>query len=229
MSDVVEIQGEDGKTWRAYRAEPNDLPRGAIIVVQEIFGLTAFIRDYCDQWAAAGYFVLAPALFDQHNRDPAQSYGLELAYDEAGIVTGRAIRQELGVDDALGMIAHTARAAADAGPISIVGFCWGGSLAFLAATRLRPEAAIGYYGGQIKELATETAHCPLMLHFGENDPLIPAQDVAIITANQPSAQTHLYPAGHGFACTHRRDFHATSAKLAWQRDLDFIAKNASTR
>ena len=224
MSSVVTIHGEGTAAWRAYRAEPEGLPRGAIIVVQEIFGLTRFIRDYCDQWAAAGYFVLAPALFDLVALDKDQAFGLELPYDDNGVAAGRALRQQLGWDMPLMALAHTARAAADAGPIGMVGFCWGGSLAFLAATRLGPEAVIAYYGGQIRDFADEPAKSPLMLHFGANDPLIPADDVTLIRAHHPQAVTHLYPARHGFACSHRGDFDPAAAALAWQRDLDFMAR-----
>lgn len=222
MNDVVMIDGAGGHHWRAFRAEPLARPRGAVIVIQEIFGITGFVRDYARQWAEAGYFVLAPALFDPLNSGNG-AYGLELGYDAAGVAQGRALRTELGWELPVQIIAHTMRAAADAGPVAVVGFCWGGSLAFLSATRLNPCAAIAYYGGQIHDFRDEKPSCPVMCHFGENDPLIPQDHCTAITAAQPQAVIHHYPAGHGFACSHRDDFHPSSAALAWQRDLAFVS------
>lgn len=224
-SDVTVITIDNTVSFRAFRAEPTGMPKGAIIVVQEIFGLTHFVRQYARQWADAGYFVLAPALFDPVASAPDQTYGLELPYNDDGVARGRALRQELGWDRPIEMLAHTMRAAADAGPVSVVGFCWGGSLAFLTASRLNPVAAIAYYGGQIHDFCSAQPQCPIMMHFGVHDPLIPAAHRQHIGQAQPDAIIHEYDAGHGFACTDRADYHAASAALAWQRDQDFMASN----
>lgn len=204
---------------RAWRAEPPAPSRGAVVVIQEIFGVNAHIRALTERFAAAGFVALAPALFD-----PIQQ-GVELGYDEDGVARGRELAAGLGFDRAVELIDATAEALQDEGlRTGAVGFCWGGSLALLANTRLGLPA-VSYYGGRSVPLLDQPLRAPMMFHFGEHDPLIPPQDVAMHRNAYPGAIIHLYPAGHGFNCEARADFDQASAGLAWQRTTDFLAEN----
>jgi len=204
---------------RAWRAEPPAPSRGAVVVIQEIFGVNAHIRAVTEHFAAAGFVALAPALFD-----PIQQ-GVELGYDEDGVARGRELAAGLGFERAVELIDATAELLQDEGlRTAAVGFCWGGSLALLANTRLGLPA-VSYYGGRSVPLLDEPLRAPMMFHFGEHDPIIPPQHVALHRDAYPGAIIHLYPAGHGFNCETRADFDPSSAGLAWQRTTDFLAEN----
>jgi carboxymethylenebutenolidase len=204
---------------RAWRAEPPEPSRGAVVVIQEIFGVNAHLRAVTERLAAAGFVALAPALFD-----PIQQ-GIELGYDEDGVARGRELAAGLGFDRAVELIDATAELLQDEGlRTGAVGFCWGGSLALLANTRLGLPA-VSYYGGRSVPLLDQPLRAPMMFHFGEHDPIIPPQDVALHRDAYPGAIIHLYPAGHGFNCEARADFDQASASLAWQRTTDFLAEN----
>jgi carboxymethylenebutenolidase len=220
MGATVNLTAGDSHSFRAYIAEPSGTPRFGLVVIQEIFGLNDHIRGLADGFARDGIFVVAPALFDRVER------GVELGYSGDDVVRGREIRGRLGWDAPLVDIAAAARIARIGGRVGVVGYCWGGSLAWLSATRLAGtvDAAVGYYGGQIHDFRTETPKVPVMLHFGETDPLIPPDHVAAIRTAQPDVPVHTYPAGHGFSCDARADFHAESARLARTRTLAFLAE-----
>lgn len=219
MGEFIELTSKDGHTLRAYRANPSGPVRGSIVVIQEIFGITDHIQEVCNGFAEDGYCVAAPALFDRVER------GLELAYDEAGVARGRACRTELGWNNPLLDVAAAAAALSEHGRVGVVGYCWGGSVAWLSSTRLDVDCAVGYYGGQIVLFKDEQPQSPVLLHFGEKDSLIPAADVAQIRAAQPGAGIHVYPAAHGFNCTDRADFHPESAELARTRTLEFFSQH----
>jgi carboxymethylenebutenolidase len=216
---MTELKAADGHTLSAYRAGPEDATR-ALVVVQEIFGVNHHIRNVCDRFAAEGYLVIAPALFDRAER------GAELGYTADDIARGRELRAK--VPDA-GALADVEAAAASLGARAkgIVGYCWGGTIAWWGATRTRAfRAACGWYGGGIAAARSETAHCPVQLHFGEKDASIPLSDVEAIRAAQPGVEIFVYPgAQHGFGCDERASFSAPDAKVAQQRTLAFFAKN----
>jgi carboxymethylenebutenolidase len=205
----------------AYRADPQGSPRGAIVVVQEIFGVNNHIRSVCDRFAAEGYAAIAPALFDRQQRDFQSGY----SPDE---VTNA--RKFIANPDWAAMARDT-QAAIDevksAGPVGVVGFCMGGTIAFLAATRLAPVKAAGcYYGGKIVAFADETPRCPTQMHFGALDQGIPLSDVETIKQKRPDCEVFIYPdAGHGFHCDERASYHAPSAAQAWERTTAFLGKN----
>lgn len=216
MGEHIELLARDGHRLGAYHAVPSGERRGGLVLVQEIFGVNGHIRDVADRFAAAGLEVVAPQLFDRLQRD------VELGYDDAGTAEGRRLRTTLGWDLPL---LDLEAAAERLGPSpGIVGFCWGGSLAFLAACRLSLGAAVGYYGAQIIQFKDEAPRCPVLLHFGERDPLIPAADVEAIRAAQPAVKVHVYAAGHGFNCDQRRDFEPEVAKVAWARTLEHFER-----
>ena len=208
---------------RAWRARPQRPPRGAVIVLQEIFGVNAHIRAATDGFAGHGFVAMAPALFD-----PVQPE-VELGYGDAGVTRGRELVAELGSDTALQVVAAAARWLREAGHHpGVVGYCWGGSMAFLANTRLGLPA-VSYYGARTMPFIGESARAALMFHFGGRDASIPADDIARHRALQPHAGIFVYPnAGHAF----NRDvdpahFHADGAALAQRRTLAFLAEHTS--
>jgi carboxymethylenebutenolidase len=203
---------------RAWVARPEQAPRGAIVVVQEIFGVTAHIRDVTDRLAAAGFTAMAPAFFDVF--EP----GIELDYDDAGLARGRELVGKLGFDGALSIVGAAAQALREPGHrVGAIGFCWGGTIAYLANTRFG-LSAVSYYGARNVPFLDEPARAPLMFHFGGKDKSIPAEDIEEHRRKKPEAQVFVYPdAGHAFnrdADPHVYD--AASATLAWQRTLDFF-------
>lgn len=205
---------------RAWRADPGGPSRGAVLVIQEIFGVNAHIRSVATRFADAGFVALAPSLFDPVER------GVELTYEQADVGRGRALVAALGVDTAVDILATATNVLQDEGlRVGAVGFCWGGSIAFLCNTRLGLPA-VGYYGARSVPFLDEPARAPLMFHFGGRDTSIPATDIALHHRKQPQAQVFVYPdAGHAF----NRDVDANvyepgSAALAWQRTTDFLAE-----
>ncbi len=221
MGKTITLTASDGHDLAAYRADPKDTPRGGLVIIQEIFGVNSHIRSVADGYAADGYVAIAPALFDRIER------GVELGYEEDGRTRGRAIRADIAWDDAVKDVS-AAVAALSGMKVGVVGYCWGGSLAWLAATRIAGVAAsVGYYGGQIKDFRDEAAKCPVMLHFGTEDASIPMDAVAAIKAAQPDIPVHIYEgAGHGFNCDQRSSYHEAAAATARERTLAFLREHA---
>lgn len=220
MGEFVTLTASGGHELAAWRSEPEGTPRAGLVVVQEIFGVNSHIRAVADGFAADGYLVLAPALFDRV--EP----GIELGYDADDVQKGRDIRAKIAHDDAVKDMKAAVEALADESlKVGVVGYCWGGSLAWNAATRLeRVAAAVGYYGGMIPDMADEQPKHPVMLHFGETDQSIPLEGVEKVRSAHPDVPIHIYPAGHGFNCDHRGSYHAESAALARERTLAFFAQ-----
>jgi len=219
MGEFTTLKASDGHEFAAYVAEPDGAPRGGIVVIQEIFGVNSHIRGVADGFAADGYKVIAPAMFDRIQRN------VDLGYDPDSIAAGRELKGRMDWDSPLLDI----RAAADTLSglkTGVVGYCWGGSLAWLSATRLDGfAAAICYYGGQIADFRDETPKCPVTMHFGTEDASIPMDAVTAIRAAQPDAAIHVYEgAGHGFNCDQRGSYDAASAATARERTMDFLAK-----
>lgn len=222
MADTLTLTAEDGHRLAAYIAQPDARPRGGVVVIQEIFGVNAHIRSVADDYARSGYLAIAPALFDRVRP------GIELGYSEDDVTRGREIRAQVRNEDALLDIAAAADAVRSAGRVAAVGYCWGGTLAWLAATRLAGFAAVvSYYGGGIGGFAAERPHCPVILHFGERDHAIPLTEVEAVRKAQPDLPVHVYPAGHGFNCDARGSFEPKCAEIARDRTLAFLAKHLS--
>jgi carboxymethylenebutenolidase len=205
---------------QSWLARPERTPRGAVVVIQEIFGVTAHVRHVAERFAAAGFIALAPAFFDLI--EP----GVELAYDQAGMDRGKELVGQLGLDCALDVTEAAARSLRTHGhAVGVAGFCWGGTVAFLAATRLGLPAA-SYYGARNVPFLDERARAPLMFHFGGHDRSIPPEAVAAHRAKQPQAQVFVYPdADHAFNRDPDPPFEPASAALAWQRTLAFFAEH----
>ena len=221
MGQTIELTASDGHTLAAYRADPPGPPKAGVVVVQEIFGVNAHIREVADDYAAQGYLAIAPALFDRSQP------GVELGYDENAIAQGREIAFSLAPDLPVLDIRAAVEAAASAGKVGVVGYCWGGSLAFLAACKLDIAAASGYYGGQIVAALERkpdlSPAAPLIMHFGEHDAGIPLADVDRIAKTFPDVPIHMYDAGHGFNCDHRGSYDESSCRTARERTLDLFA------
>jgi carboxymethylenebutenolidase len=217
MGQNVDLTASDGHRLSAYSAMPGSAPRGAIVVIQEIFGVTRHIRAVADQYAAAGFSAIAPALFDRVER------GIDVPYTDMAKGFGymQALKNEnvmLDVQAAIDRVAGT-------GKVGVVGYCWGGSMAYLAAARLKVAAAVAYYGGGIDKYLAEKPRCPILFHFGEKDTHIPQSTVEKIKAAVPAGIFFLYPADHGFNCTDRSSFEPKSAKLALDRSLEFFHRH----
>ena len=217
MGSIIKLTASDGVTIDAYRAEPAGTPRGGIVVLQEIFGINAHIRSVADRYAAQGYLAVAPALFDR------VTPGLELGYDQDGMTTGMATLKQASPENTMKDVAAAVAEVAKAGKVGIVGFCWGGTLAYAAAARLDGiAAAVGYYGGGIASMLDAKPKVPVMLHFGEKDDHIPMSSVEAIRAALPDVPVFTYPAGHGFNCDARGSYDKASADLALSRTLPFL-------
>lgn len=200
----------------AYLARPEGPPRGGIVVIQEIFGVNGHIRDVTDRVANAGYVAIAPAFFDHVEK------GIELDYDPDGMNRGRELVQQIGIDAPLADVRAAAEHIADAGAVGTVGFCWGGTIAFLSATRLALPS-VSYYGGRNAQFLDETPKAPVMFHFGAEDSHITPDIVQQHRDKLPDAPVHVYEgAGHGFNCDRRDAYHAESAARAWERTLAFF-------
>ncbi len=216
---MISLSAADGHRLSAYRAGPQNAAR-ALVVVQEIFGVNRHMRNVCDSFAAEGYAVIAPALFDRVGR------GIELGYEAADVAQGRELRGK--IDDGLTVLDILAAAAALPAGVKrgIVGYCWGGTIAWHGATRTSAfSAASGWYGGGIAAARNEVARCPVQMHFGEADASIPMTDVEAIKAAQPGVDIHVYGGGHGFGCDERGSFVKADYELAQQRTLAFFAAN----
>jgi len=220
MGTTVRMTASDDHAFDAYVAPASGdrQRRGGLVVVQEIFGVNSHIRGVCDDYAAQGYDVTAPHLFDRVESD------VELGYDDDAIARGLALRKRL---DWNGPLLDVQAAVADLrvkGEVGVVGYCWGGSVAWLAACRaIGVSAASCFYGGQIAELTDNRPQCPTQLHFGDRDDLIPLGDIDRIRAVYPSVEVHIYTAGHGFNCDQRGSHDEASANLARERTLALFA------
>ena len=222
MGETVTLTANDGHSFGAYVARPADQPKAGLVIVQEIFGVNKHMRGVADGFAKDGFLAVAPAMFDRVER------GIELGYDKDDVAEGRAIRAKISWDEAMSDVEAALGFVAGAGKAGVVGYCWGGSVAWLAACRLNPAAAVCYYGGNIHEFRNEKPSCPVMFHFGEADAGIPLDQVRAIGEAHPKQELFTYPeAGHGFNCEMRGSYHAEGAAVARERTLAFLARTIS--
>jgi carboxymethylenebutenolidase len=216
----IELTAADGHRLSAWRTGPTDAKR-ALVVVQEIFGVNPHMRRLSDHLGSLGYAVVTPALFDRAER------GVELGYEAEDRERGMALRKQVP-DEAVMMDIEAAAKALPAGAAhGIIGYCWGGTIAWWGATRSRSfKAAVGYYGGGIAGTRTEAPHCPVQLHFGAEDKGIPLSDVELVRQAQPDVEIFVYPgAGHGFACEDRSSYDASATEQAEERALAFLSRH----
>jgi carboxymethylenebutenolidase len=217
----IKLTASDNFQLGGYRADPATAPKAAVVVIQEIFGVNHHIRAVCDRLAAEGYVAIGPAIFDRVEPNFTSGY----SPDEVAIA-----RKFVANPDWAAMLRDTQAAidaVKDVGPVGIIGFCLGGSIAYVAATKLSGlSAAIGYYGGAIVRFADDKPQVLTQLHFGEEDAGIPLSDVETIRAKRPDVEVFVYPgAQHGFHCDERASYDKTSADIAWPRSMAFFAKH----
>lgn len=220
MGEFTTIMARDGHEFRCWLAAPPGSARGAIVVLQEIFGVNSHIRAVTDDYAAQGYVAIAPSLFDRIRK------GIELGYTPRDIQVGRGYVMQLAGDAILRDLTAAINVVRHAGRVGVVGYCWGGALAYLAACELPIACAVSYYGARIPQYLDEGRQPkrPTMYHFGERDASIPRATIERIRAADPEGVIWIYPAGHGFNCTERADFDPPSAALARERSLEFFAR-----
>ena len=219
MSSLITLTSSDGFQLPAYVAQPTGTPRGALVIVQEIFGVNSHIRAVADGYAADGFLAIAPALFER------VSPGFETGYTPEEIAASRELMAKVSIDDALKDVAACIDSVKSAGRVGIVGYCWGGTVAWLAATRLAGLAcAVPYYGGQMGKYSNETPRCPVMGHFGEQDTMPAPDQIRALVDIHPSVSAYFYSAGHGFNCDQRGSFDAAASALARERTLAFLTE-----
>jgi carboxymethylenebutenolidase len=222
MGNTIELVAADGHRLSAYHAvaEPRNAASPGIVVIQEIFGVTRHIRNVVDTYAAAGFDAIAPALFDRVER------GVDVPYTDMGKGIGymQQMHNDLVMLDLKAALEYLPKTAKH----GVVGYCWGGTMSYLAAARLPVAAAVAYYGGGIDRYLDEKPRCPVMFHYGEKDAHIPQTAIAKIKAAFPQGIYHLYPADHGFNCTDRGSYEPASAKLALERSLEFLRRHLAS-
>ena len=220
MGQWLNLTADDGVRLAAYRADATAQPRGGLIVVQEIFGVNGHIRAVCEGFAADGYVAIAPALFDRYERN------VDIGYTAEEVARGRALKARASTDAALRDIAAAREAVATAGRVGVVGYCWGGFIAWMSAARVPGlGCAITYYGGGMPDAIAEQPRCPVSAHFGERDTAIPLPGVKQFAAAHREVEVHLYPAEHGFNCDQRGSYDPASAQLARQRTIAFLRQH----
>ena len=219
MAEQIRLNTSGMQCIGAYLAKPAGAPKGGLVVVQEIFGINAHIRAVADRFAGHGYTAIAPAFFDHVET------GVELDYDPAGFARGKQLVNEVGIDRAVEDVASAAEAIKSAGKIGVVGYCWGGTIALLSATRLGLPA-VSYYGARNVSFLDEKPRAPVQFHFGERDASIPAEAVQRHREAYPEMEIYTYPAEHAFnRDVDGKHYDAPSARLALERTLAFFARH----
>ena len=221
MGSMIELKAADGHKLAAYRAEPSGKPRGAVVVIQEIFGVNKHIKSVADGYAADGYVAVAPAMFDRLQR------GYDTGYTPPEIEAGRALMQKTDWKGAMLDVDAAVAEARKAGKVGIVGYCWGGTVVWRAAHATAGLAcAVPYYGGGMPNFVGEKPRVPTMCHFGELDQTPSLEQAKAIAKAHPEIVANYYPgAGHGFNCDHRGSYNAGASKLARSRTVEFFRKH----
>jgi carboxymethylenebutenolidase len=219
------LNASDGHELGAYVSRPEGTPIAGLVVIQEAFGVNAHIRSVADGYARDGFLAIAPAMFDRVER------GVELGYAGDDLQKGIALAKQMNPDDSVKDIAAALMYLREQGVVKsgVIGYCFGGTMAWLAATRLDPAVTVGYYGGNITHYAQESPRCPVMLHFGTLDKHIPKEGIEQLQAARPEVQIFWYDADHGFNCDARASYSPVAAKLARERSLSFLKMHCTGR
>lgn len=221
MAEADIVRCDDGHALPVYRAIPKRDSRANIIVAQEIFGLTPHIRSVCDRLAERGYTAVAPDLFSRDEPDTV------LPYTKPGKDRGLAIKNAIGEERMARDVAAVAAslAAGAGGRTGVIGFCLGGTVAWLAAAQPGIACAVGYYSVKIDAHLGSKPACPVLLHFGRDDPSIPMSAVEAVRSAFPGVEVHDYDAGHAFNRDDDVSFNAEASAMAWRRTLDFLGRH----
>jgi carboxymethylenebutenolidase len=218
-AEFTRLMARDGHEFDAWLSPPEGAPRGAVLVLQEIFGVNSHIRAVTDGFAADGYLAIAPSLFDRVKRN------VEMGYTPQDVEHGRGYLMQIPEEKLLLDMRACINVVRHAGSVGAVGYCWGGSLAYLAACELPVAAAVAYYGTRTLQYLDRQPKAPVMYHFGERDKTIPSEAIEKIRAAHPQGEVFTYAADHGFNCDHRASFDADAAKRARERTLAFLARH----
>ncbi len=219
MGTPISLTASDGFKLGGYRAEPQGKPKGGLVIIQEIFGVNHHIRTVCDRYAEHGYTSVAPAVFDRIQPN------FESGYSQQEVEHARTFVPKIDWAAMMRDTAAAISAAQNVGKVGIVGYCLGGSVAFLSACRLDGlSCAVGYYGGVIAKYADEEPKVPTLLHFGDQDHSISMADVELIKQKRPDCEIHVYHAGHGFSCDARGSFNEAAHKEALGRTLAWLSR-----
>ena len=219
MNEIIEITAKDNHQFSAYISQPSGKPKAGIVIIQEIFGVNAHIREVTDLYASKGYLCIAPSLFDRIEKN------VTLDYDEKGVSKGRNLK-ELCDKNALKDIEASISVVSSAGKVGVIGYCWGGSLSWRIGCEVSSlSASVCYYGGDIPKFRDLKPNCNILTHFGELDKGIPINEVKIFEKTRSEVLTYTYPADHGFNCDHRSQFNKKCANIALDRTLKFLEKN----
>lgn len=217
MSEILSLEAADGHQLSAYLAKPSGSSKGGVVLLQEIFGVNDHIRSVCDRYAENGFTTIAPSLFDREEKS------IKLNYDEAGIAKGLEFKNSIPVESSLKDIEAAVAALSNENTVSVIGYCWGGFLSYMAACKLNGlSKAVCYYGGGIPTQKSLAPQIPTLLHFGEEDHAIPMDSVNDFIKERPETDVHLYKTGHGFNCDARAGYDKAAAILAESRTLAFI-------
>ena len=219
MGEIINATASDGHEFDIYLAQAKGSPRGGIVLIQEIFGVNNHIKNVAEKFSSNGYLVGAPSLFDRVQPE------IQLSYSTEDIRRGRELKDNLGNEKPLIDIIATLNIVRSAGRVAVVGYCWGGTLAWLSACHVDGfNAAISYYGGGVGQLLSIEPRCPSIFHFGEQDHAIPVAEVNSLRQAHPECPIYLYPANHGFNCEQRDSFHSTSSAIAFERTIQHLDK-----
>lgn len=221
MGTMTQVTASDGHVLDTYLARPAGKPRGGVVIAQEMYGATGYLRDTCDYYAAQGYLAVAPALYDRRQRN------LVLEYNKENHDLAQTIYKNWNWEHALDDLDAAKNIVVESGKVAIVGFCWGGTLAWLAACRRDYTATVAYYGSMMPDFAQESARCPVVAHIGSADTTMPQGRIEAFHQAQPKIPINMYEgAPHGFDNPSRADrFHSDACQLARERTLEFIARN----
>ena len=219
MGEIINATASDGHGFDIYLAQSKGSPRGGIVLIQEIFGVNNHIKTVAEKFSSNGYLVGAPSLFDRVQPD------IQLGYSTEDVIRGKELKDNLGNEKPLIDIIATLNIVRSAGRVAVVGYCWGGTLAWLSACHVDGfNAAISYYGAGIGELLSIEPRCPSIFHFGEQDHAIPVAEVNSLRQTHPECPIYLYPTDHGFNCEQRDSFNSTSSAIAFERTIQHLDK-----
>ncbi len=218
MNEVIQLKTIDNHKFDAFISKPASKPKAGLVIVQEIFGVNQHIREVCEKFMSEGFLTIAPALFDRENKN------IELDYTTEDINKGRVLKEKYN-SFSLNEISTSIEYVRSAGKVGIVGYCWGGSLAYIAGCQLMNlNCSISYYGGDIPKSNLDSK-CPTMCHFGELDKGIPIESVKKFRKKYSSVKIYTYPADHGFNCNHRSQYNEVCSRIAYERTIKFLREN----
>ncbi|MBM3485145.1 MAG: dienelactone hydrolase family protein [Alphaproteobacteria bacterium] len=224
MARTITVKARDGHALEGWRTDPDGAAKGGIVVLQAIYGRTTHLGTVCDDFAKAGYAAIAPALYDRSGK------GIVFGYDKAGLDAGMKQRESLVEAGVAADVGGCLDALRPAGRLAVMGFCTGGSWAWIMAATQALDAAVIYYGSDVYELRDRKPRCPTLVHYGDKDPIVPLPQVETIRALHPTLEHHLYPgAGHAFHNPEQASFNAEARRIAWERTIAFLDRHLAPR